>query len=42
MQFSHSVKWQESSQLRSSHQNWRVEERESLTSFQPVFTAVEY
>ena len=32
-QSSHSVKWQESSQSRSSHRNSRVEERESLTRF---------
>ena len=33
LQSSHSVKWQESSQSRSLHQNLRVEECELLTSF---------
>ena len=33
LQSPHSIKWQESSQSRSSHHNSRVEERESLTSF---------
>ena len=32
-QSSHSVKWQESSQLRSSHQNSTFEEHKLLTSF---------
>ena len=32
-QSSHSVKWQESSQSHSSHQNSRVKERKLLTSF---------
>ena len=40
LQSSHSVKWQKSSQLCSSHQNSRVEKHELLTSFKPVFTAV--